>query len=53
MKYAAAIATLEMALDVCDTNAPINFARGDFEQAQLERENAAKFGEAIEALKAA
>jgi len=47
----AAIAQLEVALDVVVTNEPINRERGDIEQADLERRNAEQFRRAIEVLK--
>lgn len=49
----AAIIVLEIAKDVCDNNCSINMAEGNTEQAELERENSAAYGAAIEALKAA
>lgn len=50
---AGALATLRIALDTVETNAPINEAAGNVEQAALERENAASFREAIQLLDAA
>jgi hypothetical protein len=41
------IAQLRAALETVETNAPINEAEGNLEQAELERENAASFREAI------
>jgi hypothetical protein len=43
----AAIAQLEVALDVCVTNEPINRAEGKIEQADLEAKNAEQFRRAI------
>ena len=47
-----AIATLEIALEAAETNAPIHEAEGNEEQAKLNRECAAEYREAIEKLKA-
>jgi len=44
---AAAVATLRNALDVVETNSVINMGEGNLEQAQLERENAQSFREAL------
>lgn len=52
MKHAAAIAQLEISAQVCETNAPINEASGNHEQAQLERDNAAAYRAAIARLQA-
>lgn len=52
MKHAAAIAQLEVSAQVCETNAPINEAEGNHEQAKLERDNAAAYRVAIAHLKA-
>ena len=49
----AAIAELEIALNVMETNEPINRAEGNEEQANLEAGNAADFRQAIAVLKAA
>lgn len=46
----AAIAVLEMALEVATTNEPINRAEGRIEQADLEAENAVDFRQAIDRL---
>jgi Zn finger protein HypA/HybF involved in hydrogenase expression len=46
-----AITQLEIALEVVETNAPINEAEGNLEQVQLERECAASYRAAIERLK--
>lgn len=51
MKYA--ITELEIALDVRTTNEPINRARGDIAQADLEKESAADIRHAIRLLKGA
>lgn len=51
MKHAEAIAQLEISAQVCETNAPINEAEGNHEQAQLERDNAAAYRAAIAVLK--
>lgn len=45
-----AINALQIAKDVCDTNAPINEAAGNMAQAQLEREHSAAFAKAIAVL---
>ncbi len=50
-KMEHAITQLEIALDIVETNAPINEAEGNLEQAQLERECAASYRAAIEKLK--
>lgn len=47
-----AVASLEVALSVVQTNEPINRARGDIEQADLERDVAESVVEALEVLKA-
>lgn len=52
MKHAAAIAQLEVSAQVCETNAPINEAEGNHEQAKLERDNAVAYRAAIAHLKA-
>jgi hypothetical protein len=49
--YKPAIAELENALDMVETNAPINEKEGDKAQAKLERKNAESFKAAIERLK--
>lgn len=49
----AAIDELTIALDVMETNEPINRARGNAEQADLEAANAADFRQALAVLKAA
>lgn len=49
----AAIATLEISLSVLETNEPINRARGDVDQADLEAESAAQTRKALEILRAA
>lgn len=43
----AAMATLQIALDTVENNAPINEAAGKVEQANLERENAESFRKAL------
>ena len=48
-----ALATLKVALDMVETNYPINIERGDIEQAQLEAECAESFRNAIAALDSA
>lgn len=53
MTHEAAITVLQIAKDVCLSNAPINIAEGNFEQAKLEQKNALSYARAIEALKAA
>ena len=47
----ASIAELEIALNVAETNEPINRRQGNIEQADLELQNAADFRLAIEALR--
>lgn len=49
--YSDAISQLETALDVCETNEPINRAEGKVEQADLEARCAASYRVAIEKLK--
>jgi len=49
----ASIDQLKIALEVCETNEPINRARGDESQADLEASNAADFRQAIAILEAA
>lgn len=49
----AAVAQLEIALNVVTTNEPINRAEGKVEQADLERANAEQFRAAIDVLRAA
>lgn len=49
--YEYAINELEIALDVVETNAPINEAEGNLEQAELERTVAESCRAAIELLK--
>lgn len=46
----AAVSSLQVAAEVCETNAPINEARGDIAQAKLERDNAAEYRAAIKRL---
>lgn len=53
MDFQAAIAQLLIAAETCDTNAPINEAEGNHEQAKLERENARDYRLAIASLQAA
>lgn len=48
-----AIETLKQALDVVETNEPINRARGDTDQADLEAASAADFRQALAVLQAA
>ncbi len=43
----AAIETLRIAAEVCETNAPINEAEGKNDQAELERKNATEYRAAI------
>lgn len=52
MNLSAAIAQLQINADVCETNAPINEAAGETAQAQLERDNAQSYREAIAVLEA-
>lgn len=52
MDFSAAIAQLVISAETCENNAPINEAEGNFEQAQLERENAAAYRAAIARLEA-
>lgn len=52
MKHDAAIAQLTISAEICENNAPINEARGDFDQAELERKNAEGYRAAIAALQA-
>jgi len=47
MNFKAAIAQLEISAEICENNAPINEAEGNFEQARVERENAASYRLAI------
>lgn len=47
-----AIAQLEISLDVVETNAPINEAEGNLDQAALERDCAKSYRAAIEILQA-
>ncbi len=49
----AAISALYVALDVVETNAPINEAEGNIEMAQKERESAEDFRKALELLEGA
>jgi hypothetical protein len=49
----ASINQLKLALEVCETNEPINRARGDEAQADLEAQNSADFRQAITVLEAA
>lgn len=49
----AAIQELKMALDVAETNEPINRASGNTKQADLEAKNAEEFRKAIAILEAA
>lgn len=46
-----AIGELERAAEVGENNAPINIARGNLDQAQLERNNAQSFREAATVLR--
>lgn len=48
--YEYAIAQLEIALDNVKINAPINDAKGNYEQADLERECAGSYQAAIDIL---
>jgi hypothetical protein len=50
MKHARAIEALQIAKDVCDTNAPINEVEGNIAQAELERWNSGEYADAIDAL---
>ncbi len=52
MKHAAAIAQLEKHASNCETNAAIQEAEGQFEDAANNRTNAADYRQAIEALQA-
>lgn len=52
MKYDSAIAQLTISAEVCETNAPINEAEGNHEQAAIERKNAQSFRDAIARLEA-
>lgn len=51
MRFSYTISSLEGLLDVCKTNAPINEAEGNVEQAEHEREVQACVEDAINALK--
>lgn len=51
--YAAAIAQLQVALDVVETNYPINLAEGNLAQADLEERSAEDFRKAIALLESA
>ncbi len=53
MKHLAAIEQLKISAEVCENNAPINEAEGNISQAALERDNAAAYREAIQALESA
>ncbi len=46
----AAIETLKVALDVCETNEPINRAEGKIDQADLEYNNALEIRNALDIL---
>lgn len=48
-----AVAVLQVALDTCETNEPINRAEGNLAQAELERETAEQCRKAIAMLVAA
>lgn len=50
--YEPAVSELYNALEVVQTNAPINEKRGDISQARLERKNAESFKSAIQLLTA-
>ena len=50
MKFSAAIAQLLIHAEICENNAPINEAEGNFEQAELERSNAKSYRAAIASL---
>lgn len=52
MQHAAAIANLKISAEVCETNAPINEAEGNHDQAKLERDNAESYRAAIASLEA-
>lgn len=52
MKHEAAIAQLLIIAEACENNAPINEARGNHAQAELERKNAADYRAAIARLEA-
>ena len=47
MNHESAIAQLTISAEVCETNAPINEAEGNHDQAALERSNAAAYRAAI------
>ncbi len=51
MKYEHALAELENALYIVETNIPVNEKRGDLDQANLERDCAVSFRAAIKQLK--
>lgn len=50
MNFSAAISQLYIKAETCETNAPINEAEGDIDQAQLERDNAKSYRDAIAVL---
>lgn len=50
MKFSAAIAQLLVHAEICENNAPINEAEGNFKQAELERSNAKSYRAAIASL---
>jgi hypothetical protein len=51
--YGPSIAALHVALEIVETNAPINEAEGNLEQAQIEREAIESHKKAIRILLAA
>lgn len=51
MDLGYAIIQLEISLDIVETNAPINEARGNHKQAEYERKVAASIRAALEKLK--
>lgn len=53
MKHLTAIEQLKISAETCETNAPINEAEGNLDQAALERSNAAAYREAIQVLESA
>lgn len=50
MKFSAAIAQLLIHAEICENNAHINEAEGNFEQAELERSSAKSYRAAIASL---
>lgn len=50
MQYPHSHAELQSAIDVADTNAPINERAGNHAQAKFERERAAEYREALKKL---